>query len=167
MDTIYSFLKLLNTPFNKFYIFIIIILGIGFFLSYKSIYRQRTDEFIIGKTLYFLTISTLFNWLILFLSYQRLHSITPFDPVAQGGFPFVAFKYPHDIIGENYPPVEQWPLFFINLLCYATIALGFMYFFRQRIVFPTRYAYIPQTVAAITFVLLQITGLLYLRFQFD
>lgn len=97
-------------------------------------------------------------WTSLFLSYRgnALYQ-------ASGGFPFIAFHYPVPSMGNDAPPIEQWPFFFANLLIWFGIAATVVRFVTPRMKASDRIAAAILLIGIVS----SIVGLLYIIMQFD
>jgi hypothetical protein len=106
------------------------------------------------------------QWLTLFGSYRPLphfyDNVVDFEPVAVGGFPFKVFEYPYPPMGDNWPPAEAWPAFFLNLLFWIIIGIIITWRFGDKLKN-------KKIVAGIVLmsIFLSIIGAVYLRLKFD
>ncbi len=127
----------------------------------NALYEERMKN----KILSAFGIGVILQWLSLFLSYRKLPNAyeTINGPVATGGFPFKAFEYPIPPRGHDWPPMDTWPAFFLNLTIW--IAIGFV------IALSLGKASEKKEVAAAMLLFLTIPlslfGIFYILFQFD
>lgn len=92
----------------------------------KSVQRSAVCGICLGMVL---------MWLSLMLSYQNIPE--NFDilnkPIATGGFPLKAFEYPHAPMGNDVPPTEMWPLFYVNFLFWLVVSVPIIIALRKKI----------------------------------
>jgi len=102
------------------------------------------------------------NWLSLFFSYHQLQSININQVFATGGFPLKVFEYPFPPMGHDWPPVESWPIFFVNLLIWVGLA--------SLIVFLTGKKMKNRKIMSsliISAIILSLLGIFYIMLKFD
>lgn len=116
-----------------------------------------------NKLLAALGIGIILNWLSLFFSYKKLpnayEDIT--QPIATGGFPFEVFEYPAASMG-NWPPLEIWLNFFLNLGIWILVGYIILIFFTQKI--KDKKVVNQIVIMALT---LSAVGIIYLLLKFD
>jgi hypothetical protein len=125
-------------------------LGVSGFLYLFLLRLTKQKE----KAMFIHAVANIGLWLSLFLTYKDANVAR----VPHAGFPFQALQFPPN--GGDMPPVEQWPLFFLNMLCWivAVYACSFLY------------KHIPsyaKTATAISSVLITMAGIAYVLIQFD
>lgn len=67
------------------------------------------------------------TWTAIFLSERRLPQTYPLElgnPNAEAGFPFIAFRYPVPPMGNDVPPLAQWPTFFADYAVWLALGLA-------------------------------------------
>lgn len=117
-----------------------------------------------NKILSALSIGVILQWLSIFLSYRELPNayVDINKPIATGGFPFKAFEYPVPPMGSDWPPVEMWPMFFLNLAIWLAVGLIVAFLLSNKItnqkVFKT---------IGILAILLSVLGIFYIMLMFD
>jgi len=78
-----------------------------------------------NKILSITSVRTILHWLSLFFSYKKLPNAYENinEPIATGGFPLKIFEYPVPPMGNDWPPTDTWPTFFLNLGVWIIIGL--------------------------------------------
>ena len=92
-------------------------------MVYKNMFLTKKFK---NKTTFAISIGVILQWLSLFLSYRKLPDAYQKinTPIATGGFPFKIFEYPPSPMGNDWPPIETWPMFFLNTIIW--IIVGFL-----------------------------------------
>lgn len=65
-------------------------------------------------------------WTTMLVTERRLPQTYPFElgnPNAEAGWPFVAFRYPIPPMGNDVPPLAQWPAFFADYAFWLMVSL--------------------------------------------
>jgi len=108
----------------------------------------------------------MFQWLSLFLSYRKLPVVVNENsldlPIATGGFPLKIFSYPVPPMGNNWPPVNAWPMFLLNLAIWIAITTFLLFLFDKKL--KSQNLTKKSIILALVFSLL---GLFYLMIKFD
>lgn len=112
-----------------------------------------------------ISLGVIAQWLSLFFSYKKLPSAYQNiidQPIATGGWPLKIFEYPFPPMGHDWPPVGDWPMFFLNLLIW--IAIGFMLtlFLGKKLVGKRILIYLIFSA-----IILSVLGLFYIMIKFD
>jgi len=117
-----------------------------------------------NKIISALGIGVILQWLSLFLSYRELPNAYENinKPIAVGGFPFKIFEYPVPPMGSNWPPIDTWPTFFLNLTIWLVIALIITLLFGKKL----ENKKVIKTVSILA-ILLSVFGMFYITFKFD
>lgn len=81
-----------------------------------------------NKIISIISLGISLNWLSLFFSYHKLQNTDINQAIATGGFPLKVFEYPFPPMGHDWPPLETWPIFFVNLFIWIAFAclIGFL-----------------------------------------
>lgn len=114
------------------------------------------------KIISIISMGVLLNWLSIFFSYKKLDNLDINQPIATGGFPLKIFSYPVPPMGHDWPPVEVWPIFFLNLIIWIIVASIISFILGKR--FEYRRSMASSVVSAI---FMSIFGLFYLMLKFD
>lgn len=116
------------------------------------------------KILSALGLGVIFQWLSLFFSYRELPNT--FEdiktPIATGGFPFKAFEYPFPPMGNNWPPLKAWPIFFLNLIIWIIISAIIVFLLGKKIENKK-----IVTIIGILATVLSLFGIFYITLKFD
>ncbi|MFA7088036.1 MAG: hypothetical protein WC146_01705 [Patescibacteria group bacterium] len=118
-----------------------------------------------NKIISAVSIGVILQWLSLFFSYRKLPNFFQGNisqPIATGGFPLNIFKYPVPPMGNNWPPVNSWPMFILNLLIWLVIAFSFALLLGKTM--KNRKVMAASVIFAIILCLL---GTLYIMIKFD
>jgi uncharacterized MnhB-related membrane protein len=91
------------------------------------------------------SLGSVFLWISLWLSIKILPQSSPVNvsaPIESAGFPFTAFLYPHPPMGNDVPPLNMWPPFFLNAVIWMSIAWVILHItkrfgWNQRKIYPT------------------------------
>lgn len=123
-------LVLLN-PFSWLYVGVV---GILFAIQLKIPKGVR------NITIAALSLGIIMMWMALFVSNQKLPNYNDLtQPEARGGFPVTAFEYPPAALGGNFPPIDSWGLFYLNLVFWiiagASIAVIFCKYSNKQTLF--------------------------------
>lgn len=89
----------------------------------------------INKIISGISLGIILHWISLFLSTQKISNADNdiYEPAATGGFPLKIYEYPHSAMGNDHPPLDTWPLFFLNLFIWIIIGLIFSMFLNKKI----------------------------------
>lgn len=101
-------------------------------------------------------------WISLFLSYRIAPNayLTNDFPIANGGFPFRVFGYPGTSMGGDVPPLQSWPVFYLNVIFWTILSFGFFPLLK-------RIPRAARTYILLTAMLTTLAGASYLLLQFD
>lgn len=110
-------------------------------------------------------LGVILNWLSLFFSYRRLPNYyqgSINQPIATGGFPLKIFEYPVPPMGNDWPPVDSWTVFIINLVIWLAIAWLISLSLSKRM--ESRKVMATSVISAIV---LSFLGIFYIMLRFD
>lgn len=118
------------------------------------------------KILLALGLGVILQWLSIFGSYRLLphfyDDIIDLEPIATSGFPFKTFEYPFPPMGNNWPPSDVWPAFFMNLIFWIIVGIIITLQFGNKL--ESKKVLIKIVVVAI---FLSMIGIIHLRLKFD
>lgn len=111
-----------------------------------------------------LGIGAILQWLSLFFSYRELPNAYEdiSKPIGTGGFPFKAFEYPVPPMGNDWPPAEMWPMFFVNFAIWLAVGLLVAFVLSKKITNPK----VLKTISILA-ILLSVFGIFYIMLKFD
>ncbi len=115
-----------------------------------------------NKILSIISLGISLNWLSLFFSYRRLQNININQIFATGGFPFKVFEYPFPPMGHDWPPLETWPIFFVNLFIWIAFAYLIGFLIGKKVENRTIMSFL-----SISAVVLSLFGIFYIMLNFD
>ena len=143
----------LISPFAWLYVFA---LGLLFIIQIKIPKNIR------NITTAALSLGVIMMWISLVVSYQNLPDIHNLSkPIATGGFPITAFEYPPGALGNNFPPVDSWGLFYLNLCFWIVVGASITILLRKHLNKKRSYIFIAATI------IISIYGLGYILLKFD
>lgn len=116
-----------------------------------------------SKAVFTICSGTILLWISLFLSYRELSDVQGiYKPVATGGFPLRVFEYPVPPMGGNWPPQDNWILFFLNFAVWLIVGFVLSLLFGKKL--ENKKIMNALIILAILF---SAFGLLYIRIKFD
>lgn len=168
MKTTYLFIEwVMTTRFAGSY-YAVLLLLVGAFYLLQLMTNDRTTGWVASwRTLYFLTLTTTFNWLALFLSYRSVPFTNFNEPIGWGGFPITCFQYTALSPGGDAPPVEQWHLFYLNFLFFAVVISTMMIVLKKKSIGTEWTERLNNVTVWLYFLLINLIGLLYVAARFD
>jgi hypothetical protein len=102
------------------------------------------------------------QWLSLFFSYQKIQDSNINQSIATGGFPLKIFEYPFPPMGHDWPPVEYWPMFFLNLFIWIVVGFLISFLFSKKTI--NKKAVVAFVIFSIA---LSLLGIFYIMLKFD
>lgn len=116
-----------------------------------------------NKTIFTICSGTILLWVSLFLSYRELPNVQDiYKTMATGGFPLRALEYPFPVMGGNWPPQNNWVLFFLNFAVWLIVGFVLSLLFGKRL--ENKKITNALIILAIFF---SVLGLFYIRIKFD
>ena len=115
-----------------------------------------------NKIISAISIGVVLNWLSLFFSYQKLQNTNINQAIATGGFPLRIFEYPFPPMGHDLPPLETWPIFFVNLFIWIAFASLIVFLNDKKM--ENRKAI---AILVISAAVLSLFGIFYIMLKFD
>jgi hypothetical protein len=118
-----------------------------------------------NKIISVISIGVILNWLSLFFSCRKLPNFYQGDisqPIATGGFPLKIFEYPVPPMGNDWPPVNSWPMFILNLIIWLLVAWLISRSLGKKMA--NRRA---MAIFIISAVVLSLFGIFYIMLKFD
>jgi hypothetical protein len=115
-----------------------------------------------NKIISIISLGISLHWLSLFFSYHKLQNIDINQAIATGGFPLKVFEYPFPPMGHDWPPLETWPVFFMNLFIWLVFAwlIGFLIGKKMK-------KRNMMSFLAISAIVLSLLGIFYIMLKFD
>ena len=157
----------LNNPFSWSYYLFLLWLILLFFCVQKRVVTPPKRWLFNWHGLYFLTLTTTFNWIALFFSFRSLTITSVHEPVGYGGFPFTCFYYPIHPMGHNFPPFEQWLFFYVNLLLSALVSGLLLFFIYKKRISGKLTNWLNDVEVWLFFLIINFVGLAYVFFRFE
>lgn len=137
----------------------------GIILIMAAVYAEKKFKIIPmkNKALFTICSGTILLWISLFLSYRELPDAQDiYKLMATGGFPLRAFEYPFPAMGGNWPPQDNWVLFFLNFAVWLIAGFVLSLLFGKRLENKK-----IMRIFVILAILFSVSGLLYTRIKFD
>ncbi len=115
-----------------------------------------------NKIISIISLGISLNWLSLFFSYHRFQNVNINQVFATGGFPFKVFEYPVPPMGHDWPPLDTWPVFFVNLFAWILFA-WLIYFLTGKKMENWK----MMKLLIIAAIILSLVGIFYIMLNFD
>jgi hypothetical protein len=127
-------------------------------IPYFYIYKNMKNKIISG-----ISLGIILHWVSLFLSTQKiLNADDMYGPCATGGFPLKIYEYPYSPMGNDHPPIDTWPIFFLNLLIWIILGLLISLIFNKK--FEDKKII---KILIITAIIMSMIGKIFLLIKFD
>jgi len=115
-----------------------------------------------NKIISIISLGISLNWLSLFFSYHKFQNTDINQVIATGGFPLEVFEYPFPPMGHDWPSLETWPIFFVNLFIWIVLACLIGFLIGKKVENRTMMSFL-----AISAIVLSLLGIFYIMLKFD